>query len=96
MSDYVTRPFFSSFSTLDLYSTTMGAAKSKEFVTNEIQIQNAIVAYNTKYYCTINKATHAFKILYLTMKDYLSGAFSQIQAREIQQNLSNTKKKILI
>ena len=30
------------------------------------------------------------------MKNYLSGAFSQIQTHEIQQNLSNVEKRFLI
>ena len=74
----------------------MRAAKSRESVANEIRIQNAIAAYNTRRYCTIGKAAHTFEIPYSTMKDHLSGASSQAQAREIQQNLSNTKKKTLV
>ena len=49
-----------------------------------------------KCYCTIGKIAHVFEIFYLTMKNCLFGAFSQVQAREIQQNLSNMEKKILI
>ena len=49
-----------------------------------------------KHYCTINKTAHTFKIFYLTMKNHLFGISSQTQACEIQQNLLNTKEKILI
>ena len=47
----------------------MRAAKSRESVANEIRIQNAIAAYNTRRYCTIGKAARAFEIPYSTMKD---------------------------
>ena len=40
----------------------MRAAKSKEFVANEIQIQNTIAAYNTRHYHTIGKIARAFEI----------------------------------
>ena len=74
----------------------MKAAKSKESVANEIQIQNTIAAYNMKCYYIINKTAHTFEIFYLTMKNYLFKTFLQVQARKTQQNLSNAKKKNLI
>ena len=52
----------------------MEALKTSKFDANENQIQSAITAYNTKQYRSIGKAARAFEILYLTMKDCLSGA----------------------
>ena len=74
----------------------MKVSKSSESGATEIQIQNAIVAYNSRQYRSIGKIARAFKVPYSTMKDCLSGASSRAQARETQQNLSNAEEKILV
>ena len=61
----------------------MKVSKSSKFGAIEIQIQNAIVEYNSKQYQNINKIACVFKIFYLTMKDCLFEIFSRIQTREI-------------
>ena len=74
----------------------MKVSKSSESGANEIRIQNAIVAYNTRQYRSIRKVARAFKVPYSTIKDRLSEASSRAQAREAQQNLSNAEEKTLV
>ena len=73
----------------------MKVSKSNKSGATEIQIKNTIIAYNSKQYQNINKIAHVFKVFYSTMKNCLLEISSQVQAREIQQNLSNVGKKIL-
>ena len=74
----------------------MSSLEPDQCNTKEFCIQKAFDAYNLKQYSNILKAAHAFVILYSIMKNYVSGKISQAKAQELVQNLSNTKKKILI